>query len=97
MVTIKNDTFFYSRMCKVVYQNWYEGRDPLPVRMAIFRKNEEGEEVLKEDVSVKDRSAVIIRSNGGVIHAAMERKVALIGKYYVSCFSFVADFDKRLS
>ena len=78
-------------MCKVVYQNWYEGRDPLPVRMAIFRKTEAGEEVLKEDVSVKDRSAVIIRSNGGVIHALMERKVALIGKYYMSCHSFAVD------
>ena len=84
--------FLVTRMCKVVYQNWYEGRKPLPVRMAIFRKNEAGEEVLKEDVSVKDRSAVIIRSNGGVIHAAMERKVALIGKYYMSCYSFTVDF-----
>ena len=77
----------------MVYQNWYEGRKSLPVRMAIFRKNEAGEEVLKEDVSVKDQSAVIIRSNGGVIHAAMERKVVLIGKYYILCCSFLADFD----
>ena len=65
-----------SRECRVTYQNWFEGRRPLPVRVAIF-KNEE----LKEDISVENKTAIIIKSNGGAIPAKMGRKMGLIGKY----------------
>ena len=59
------------------YQNWFDGRDPLPVRVAILSQDEE----LKEDISVENKSAMIIKENGVMIPAKMERKMGLIGKY----------------
>ena len=66
-----------SRECRVTYQNWFEGRRPLPVRVAILSEDEE----LKEDISVENKTAIIIGSNGGTIPAKMERKMGIIGKY----------------
>ena len=65
---------FY-RECRVTYHNWFEGRQPLPVRVAIYDK--EGE--LKEDVAVENKTAIIIKANGTSILAKMERRMGLIG------------------
>jgi len=56
------------------YQNWMEGRDPLPVAVSLY--DQAGQ--LREKTIVKDRHAIII-TNTGAIPAKIRRK-GLIGR-----------------
>jgi len=56
--------------CEVLYQNWFPGRDPLPVKVLFH--NEKGE--LNEDIPVGNKTAIVIKKNGVTELAKMKRK-----------------------
>ena len=64
------------------YENWFEGRDAHPVRLAIYDQ----EKNLKEDISVKNETAVIIKKDGNAIPAKMKKRFGLIGKNHIPLY-----------
>ena len=77
LIEILTNFIFLRRACKITYTNWYDGREPLPIRMELLNEKSE----VKEDISVQNKKAVIVRSNGGSLPALMERKMGFFGKY----------------
>ena len=61
-------------MCPITYQNWMEGRNPLPLALSLYDEKAH----LKEKLVVKDRHAVIITKNGMI--PAKTKRNHFIGK-----------------